>query len=394
MARRVMGQWFWRSAAATSALLAVACGSDTKSASNPTATSDAVATDLATTSDASTSNSVDATATATDAITADVPAPATATALKLHIGDWTMKPKQEVTRCVIKRLDNVDPVFVHALHSKAVKGSHHLIVYRSDDTVEKPEPFDCDPFAETLSGNNIPLMISQVYEETLTLPAGVAFEFQPKQMIRLEMHFLNYFKEDVTAKADVTFDTLPPAEVKDKADMFFYGTGSFSLPPGKVTTTPWNWLPMWEGAKVFALTGHEHALGTNVEIALQSTGTDAPSQAVYPPPGKAFDWAEPPMAQFDPPLAFDKMGGLSYRCTWNNTTDKTVTFGESANQEMCFLWGYYYPSKGYRMCVNTSEIEQKYARKYGIDLGPYICCPDDALCGLLKQWLGQATSGN
>lgn len=345
------------------------------------------------TADTAAGQATDATATSTTDAAVDVPAPATSTTLKLHIGDWTMKPKQEVTRCVIKRLDNADPVFVHALHSKAVKGSHHLIVYRSDDTVEKPEPFDCDPFAETLSGNNIPLMISQVYDETLTLPTGVAFEFKAKQMIRLEMHFLNYYKDDITAAADVTFETLPATEVKDKADMFFFGTGSFTLPAGKVTTTPWNWLPMWDGAHLFALTGHEHALGTNVEIALQSTGTDAPPQAIYPPVGKPFDWSEPPMAKFDPPIAFDKSGGLSYRCTWNNTTDKTVTFGESATQEMCFLWGYYYPSKGYRMCVNTSEIEQKYARKYGIDLGPHICCPDDALCGLLKQWLGQATGG-
>ena len=28
-------------------------------------------------------------------------------------------------------------------------------------------------------------------------------------------------------------------------------------------------------------------------------------------------------------------------------------FGESANNEMCFFWAYYYPSKGAYVCVHT-----------------------------------------
>ena len=35
-------------------------------------------------------------------------------------------------------------------------------------------------------------------------------------------------------------------------------------------------------------------------------------------------------------------GGFRFTCSWNNTSDTTVRFGESAEDEMCFFWAYYY----------------------------------------------------
>lgn len=49
----------------------------------------------------------------------------------------------------------------------------------------------------------------------------------------------------------------------------------------------------------------------------------------------------------DPEIVFDGTNGIAYQCEWNNTTNQLVTFGESALQEMCFMWMYYYPSHGF-----------------------------------------------
>ena len=46
--------------------------------------------------------------------------------------------------------------------------------------------------------------------------------------------------------------------------------------------------------------------------------------------------------------------GLSYQCDWNNTTKSTVTFGESALDEMCFIGGYYYPGHGFDIRIDGS----------------------------------------
>jgi hypothetical protein len=53
------------------------------------------------------------------------------------------------------------------------------------------------------------------------------------------------------------------------------------------------------------------------------------------------------MYRFDPALPFDGQNGLSFQCEWYNSTNQTITFGESALQEMCFLWMYYYPASGF-----------------------------------------------
>jgi hypothetical protein len=317
-------------------------------------------------------------------------APPAQVSYPLHMGEWTMKPKQETTRCVVKRLGNTTDIWVDAIHAKLAKGSHHVIVYRSDATEEKLTPFACDPFTETLAGGNVPLMITQVPEETLQLPPGIAFQFKAGQMVRVEAHFLNYFPNDIQATADVDFHTLPTEKVKDAADLLFYGTADFYLPAGKKSQTPWHYLPMWEGTHIFAMTGHTHALGTNVEVALADGGTMTDPPMLYPGTAE-YVWSEPPIAKFEPPLTIGKNQGFQYRCTWDNNTGKGVGFGESATKEMCFFWGYYYPAKGYRMCVNPGVQAQQYAKQYGFDVGDSVCCPDDDLCDVLKLYLGNVS---
>lgn len=311
----------------------------------------------------------------------DPPPPPIEATYTAFIGDWTMKSGKEVTKCVVKRLDNPTDIWVTKIQTNLGQGSHHLVLYKSDDTEEQTEPFNCTPFTETLGGDTVPLMISQVAEETMALPDGVAFKFGPQQMVRIEAHYLNYFPDDITAHADITFHTLANADVEHEANMMFYGTPDFSIPAGKDHTTPWFYLDVLPGTKIFAMTGHTHALGTNVEI-LHSQAKDAQGDAVYPM-DLPFQWDEAPIIQYDPPLEFPTgKEGFHYRCSWFNDTGKNVGFGESANKEMCFFWAYYYPSQGYRLCVNPGSMDPT-----GGTLGEQVCCPGSFVCDLIKQYL-------
>ena len=295
------------------------------------------------------------------------------------IGDWQMDPGREVTKCVVRRLDNEDDLWVSQIRTELAKGSHHMIIYVSDETEERTTPFNCDPFVSTLKGTTYPLMITQIREETLTFPPGVAFKFAPHQMIRIEAHYLNYFPESITAHGDIHFDAIAADRVTDEANLLFYGNPDFEIPAGQTLTTPWRFLDVPAGSKVFALTGHEHAYGKNVEV---SYATDAEDEgtSVYPDEGVKFDWEEPPVSTYDPPLTFSEGQGFRYRCTWENTSNHTVRFGESANAEMCFFWAYYYPSQGYRLCVSPGNIGNGVA-------GDQVCCPGHWVCDYLNQFL-------
>ncbi|MCC6621731.1 MAG: hypothetical protein IT385_10780 [Deltaproteobacteria bacterium] len=265
----------------------------------------------------------------------------------LTIGDWTMSPGAETTRCVVKRLDNPTDIVITSIETKLSPGSHHMIVYRSAETTERTTPFSCTPFLETLGSNAGPLMITQVAEETLTFPPGVGMRLEAGQMIRIEAHFFNYYPNDITAHGDVEFHTAGAEQVTDLADFLFYGKTALVIPPGQYTS-PWLYLDAPNGAKVFGITGHTHQYGTNVETRV-AQGSGATGTQIYPG-SEPFDWAEAPLVTYDPPIEIGTGTGFKIRCSWNNTTNGNLYFGESANQEMCFIWAYYYPSQGYRIC--------------------------------------------
>jgi hypothetical protein len=117
------------------------------------------------------------------------------------------------------------------------------------------------------------------------------------------------------------------------------------------------------GANFFAITGHEHQWGTKVTVEA-STGNQ-PGTMVYNP--DTFLWDEPETAYHDPPFQVPNNGGFRITCEWFNGSGQNVGFGEGANDEMCFFWGYYYPSVGSKVCFTHSG--------FGIS----GCCPDDAL---------------
>jgi hypothetical protein len=101
------------------------------------------------------------------------------------------------------------------------------------------------------------------------------------------------------------------------------------------------------GAHYFLASTHQHRLGTGIQIWESAKQGDMSNQIVYD-----HDWANPSWKLLAPEYVFDGTNGLTYQCDWDNTTDQTVTFGESALDEMCFVGGYYYPSKGFQFCMN------------------------------------------
>lgn len=293
----------------------------------------------------------------------------------VKFGPVEVPARGENTQCVIKRLGNRAPLHVGQFHNVLGSASHHLIVYRVNDTVERLEPFDCAPFTDTLDPEKgSTLMITQKKDETLTLPKGVAYTLDENQMIRLEMHYVNATTAPKTVEATSTMVPIPDAEFKHEADFLFIGTPDIRLPP-KTTSTigPVHFkLPeVYADAKFFAITGHEHQFGTNVKVST-SAAPLGPATSVYDVPG--WQWNEPATVFQDPPFTVPAGGGFNFTCEYNNTSDSEVGFGESANQEMCFFWAYYYPSHGAKVCLHTERTGSP------ID----FCCPGSPFCSYFE----------
>jgi hypothetical protein len=311
---------------------------------------------------------------------ADAP-PLTGDKYSLTWGPVTVTPSQESTQCIWLRLGNDTEIKVHQLHDALSPSSHHLIVYRDDmDTTEQTTPIPCQPFTGALntSGMIMPVAITQRKDDEITLPDGVAYTLAAHQMIKIEMHYINSSDADTMAQATVDFFAADPATIHDEASILFTGSPDIDIAPGAtVSLHQFFAVPSYldlSHTHIFAITGHTHQYGTavSVNVAPNKTG---PMTSVYSP--NPFVWSEPETTNQATPFNIPVGGGLDFTCEWHNTGTNQIKFGESANDEMCFFWAYYYPSQGSKVCIHTD--------KYGGANGLNACCPGDSLCSLIGQ---------
>jgi hypothetical protein len=281
------------------------------------------------------------------------PAHAKTGALEATIGPLVAEPGVEKTMCRNFRLGNSETAFIHRIRAELGDSSHHMTVYLSQDTVEQPEAFECGGFDTLLQGDR-PMFIAAQHRTELELPveAGgvpVVYEIEPHQMVRIEMHYLNTTAERKSVEAKVIFESVPSSIDMLGADIAFWGTIGISIPPNSSWETDVKFVSAIPGTRSFALTTHQHHLGTRMRVWHANDTGDTAGEPV----ADSTDWAEPPLETYDPPLVFGTGGkaGLAYKCEWENPTQSQVTWGVSIKDEMCFFWHYYYPGRGFSYIV-------------------------------------------
>lgn len=239
--------------------------------------------------------------------------------------------------CVDLVLPNADQVWIADMHATLSPGSHHLIVDRAPGATSQPDPQVCFP---TMGSDATRLIIAQQPDTRITLPAGVALPLAPRQPLFLQLHYANTdtVTRDITGTVELTVASASPTPIEAKS--IFTGSYSISLPPnspGSATSfyTP---VPSVGTRHVFALTSHTHKLGVRATIERVPSAT-APATT---PLHESLSWSEPPLTLLAPPLAFDGTDGLRLTCYYQNTTSQFVSFGTNVENEMCFMWVYYY----------------------------------------------------
>jgi hypothetical protein len=257
-------------------------------------------------------------------------------------GPVTLMPGEERIVCIDKKLPTTAAIDMVKITSELTQGGHHLVFYKSAATAEVSTPYTCQTFRDITTGT-VPLYIAQKPSTVLNFPKGVAYTMPAAQMVRVELHFLNSTTAPLAVTGTVHITDAVAGTVTEHANLMFYGNLKIAIPAQSTATVGPTFRKFASAApKIFGLTGHQHQRGTGVTIELASGATGTATN-VY----TNTDWADPPLTIFDPPLVPTAGQGFRYTCTYNNPTNSTVTFGEGVNQEMCFLWAYYYPDMGF-----------------------------------------------
>lgn len=278
--------------------------------------------------------------------------------LKLKIEVPGVQPGEEKTECVQLRLPNKEEVSITQIHNTITAGSHHFIVTAlTDKDAQESKLSECRAFAGALAG--APLAITQKHDDLVKLPEGIGYHLNSEQVMNLELHYINTTDKPLDIVAETE---LIPADADAKlqdGSVLLMGTAKLNIPPHETWKTEPTFLKLPEGmedVQFYAITGHTHRFGTNVNV--HSADADKKQMdELYNP--ERFDWEAPEMKQLTPHARVPKDGGFLLQCEWNNTSDAAVMFGESATAEMCFFWGYYFPKKDVISLVLDDQDQTK-----------------------------------
>jgi hypothetical protein len=150
----------------------------------------------------------------------------------------------------------------------------------------------------------------------------------------MQVHYLNTTTEPIKAYVATTLHAERPEDIDMYASYLFINTLSISVPPQSPGSAQAS-CGVPRDVQLLSASSHMHQFGVHFN-ARTSDG-----QLVY----ETEQWAEPNPWYYDPPLPLSAWSSVDIRCEYENTTDSTLTFGESAaTNEMCILSGVYYPA--------------------------------------------------
>ena len=242
----------------------------------------------------------------------------------------------EVWLCDVGALPNEEYAAVNWVEVKQNEGTHHMTLstlgLTTSDAVE-PGRYNCeDLYGDTsLMTDQIMFYGNQgVATETMHLPDGVAATFPPNLDLIHEVHYVNTTDEDVELFSHVNAWTIPTNEVVEGIWGGQVRDETIEIPANS-THSEWSRCVMNEDVEVLFLASHTHQLG--VEFTIAPFDGKTTGDVLY----SNTDWHVPLITQYDPPLSIAAGSGFEWTCTWTNDTDQPVSYGSTAEEEMCNL---------------------------------------------------------
>jgi Copper type II ascorbate-dependent monooxygenase, C-terminal domain len=250
----------------------------------------------------------------------------------LIAGSWDVPPGQETYHCV--RFTLPDSITATSFRALSPPGTHHTLLTIVDNPSEADGSMPCG------SGTNGRRSItgSGVGSNDLSMPEGVAMQVKAGQQLLLNLHLFNVTDKPIKGTSGTLFKPVAESAVKQYAEGILAGQTNLSIPVGGPTKQSGECTTTHDTA-IFAVSPHMHQLGVHLKAVAHSSMAgevvliDSPysfdEQLVYPLK------SEVPMKKGDK---------IHVECTFQNTTDKPVKFGESSLAEMCFAGIYRYPA--------------------------------------------------
>jgi hypothetical protein len=266
----------------------------------------------------------------------------------------TVGPGEEAWICEVYRMPIEDWSAVNWVEYMQTPGMHHMTL-STHSLSGKNVPYgtyDCEVLYQDLMEDLVMFFGGQgTAEGVMNLPEGIAANFPTGIDVVHEVHYVNIYQEPVEIYSHVNAYTIPQEDVV--AGIWGGQVRDEHIEiPANSTHTEWTRCVMTEDVEMIFLASHTHKLGVEFTIS-HFDGTEVEAEPFY----VNDDWHDPKPVQYDPPLVVPAGTGFEFSCTWTNPTDQPITYGSTADDEMCNMAIVHTPQSATAKCevVDSSD---------------------------------------
>lgn len=252
--------------------------------------------------------------------------------VRLVEADWELGPKTEGYRCARKTMP--EDVYIAAFKPVNPKGAHHATLH-VESTASAP---DGVTVCAVGSGGVRRLQGSGVGTEPSDLPEGVAMKVAAGEQLMVNLHLFNTDTSTLRGTSGVWIKRLSKDKVKQEAESVLAGPLGLTIPPGQVVQKGTCTLP--KAVTLFSVGPHMHQLGRYMKVVAHSSLMG--EQVLFDGP---YDFTHQIGVKL-PDIQMAAGDKVSIECTYMNDTTRTVSWGDSTLDEMCFAGLGLYPSFG------------------------------------------------
>lgn len=248
---------------------------------------------------------------------------------------------REVTYCWYLNLQNAEPIDVVRFRTAHRGGLHHFNIFAS--TLERADGFDACPDSVELFVGARPIVDGSGADVDYDFPGNVAFRVEPKTLLVFQLHFINTTPEEQQTQYLLNLYTRPGMEPV-LADIYGFTNFGIEIPP-RSTRELTTRCTIDDEMALLSMSAHFHARGT------EARGEVHRKDGTVEPLYLTRRWDDPEVTSFDPPVRVGVDDVIAFTCAYDNPDDFTVRYGPRASDEMCFVFGYYYPRRGLLPCL-------------------------------------------
>jgi hypothetical protein len=235
-----------------------------------------------------------------------------------------------------------EDTYLTSIIAQAPIGTHHTVlsIAGANNTAGPDGEYDC---AVQNLGMQM-LYASGVGTDPLDFPAGVGVKIEAGTQIHLNLHLFNATDNPISGDSAILVkqQATPPPML---AEMVFAGTFNIDLEPDTMPEEVSGGCTVSSPYTLFAVWPHMHQLATHQKVELLRGGDPTNVETLH---DLDYTFAEQHYYPKAPEIAVAAGDQVRVTCTYLNNTNppRTVRFGDSSNDEMCFAGLYRYPAQG------------------------------------------------